>query len=313
MDWKAELASIIEDYSSASRLRFDEPMGKHTYFGIGGPATAYVEVATVQELAAVAGLQKRWRIPVAFIGRGSNLLINDTGYEGIVIRLIGEFDQIEFNGNRVCAGAGVSLPKLSKTTARRSLSGVEFALGIPGSVGGALIMNAGAWGSCFGNLVEKVQVMSDDGELIDISHDDAQFSYRRSQLQAYFCATGVVLNLTPGNAEVITAHMQELYKQKIESQPFVEENAGCMFINPTGFSAGQLIDESGLKGYRIGGAEVSKIHGNFIINIDHATAQDVLDLAHHIQTHVKKEKGVDLQMEVKLLGFDNQQAQRHQV
>ena len=304
MDWKAELASIIQSRSTASKLRFDELMSKHTYFGIGGRATAYAEVAAVRELAAVASLKKRWRIPVAFIGRGSNLLINDAGYDGIVVRLIGEFDQIEFNGNRVRAGAGVSLPKLSKTTARRSLSGAEFALGIPGSVGGALIMNAGAWGSCFADLVEKIQVMSDDGELIDISHDDAEFGYRCSQLQAYFCATGVALKLTPGNSEAITARMQELYKQKTESQPFVEENAGCMFVNPPGSSAGKLIDECGLKGYRVGGAEVSRIHGNFIINTGSATAQDVLNLAHHIQTRVKKENGVNLQMEVKLLGFD---------
>ena len=303
MDWKAELASIIQSRSTASKLRFDEPMSKHTYFGIGGRATAYAEVAAVQELAAVASLKKRWRIPVAFIGRGSNLLINDAGYEGIVVRLIGEFDQIQFNGNCVRAGAGVSLPKLSKTTARRSLSGAEFALGIPGSVGGALIMNAGAWGSCFADLVEKIQVMSDDGELIDISHDDAVFGYRCSQLQAYFCATGVALKLTPGNSEAITARMQELYKRKTESQPFVEENAGCMFVNPPGSSAGKLIDDCGLKGYRVGGAEVSRIHGNFIINTGSATAQDVLNLARRIQTHVKKESGVNLQMEVKLLGF----------
>ena len=303
MDWKAELASIIQSRSTASKLRFDELMSKHTYFGIGGRATAYAEVAAVQELAAVASLKKRWQIPVAFIGRGSNLLINDAGYEGIVVRLIGEFDQIQFNGNCVRAGAGVSLPKLSKTTARRSLSGAEFALGIPGSVGGALIMNAGAWGSCFADLVEKIQVMSDDGELIDISHDDAVFGYRCSQLQAYFCATGVALKLTPGNSEAITARMQELYKRKTESQPFVEENAGCMFVNPPGSSAGKLIDDCGLKGYRVGGAEVSRIHGNFIINTGSATAQDVLNLARRIQTHVKKEKGVNLQMEVKLLGF----------
>ena len=303
MDWKTELASIIQTPSNASKLRFGEPMSKHTYFGIGGRASAYVEVAAVQELAAVAGLSKRCQIPVAFIGRGSNLLINDAGYDGIVIRLAGEFDQIEFNGSRLRAGAGVSLPKLSKTTARRSLSGAEFALGIPGSVGGALIMNAGAWGSCFADLVEQIQVMSHDGELIDISRDEAQFGYRQSRLKAYFCATGAVLNLTPGNSETITARMQGLYKQKIESQPFVEENAGCMFVNPPGASAGKLIDECGLKGYRIGGAEVSRIHGNFIINTGAATAQDVLNLARRIQTHVKKEKGVNLQMEVKLLGF----------
>ena len=219
--------------------------------------------------------------------------------------------QLAFDENCVHAGAGVSLPRLSKTTARCGLSGAEFALGIPGSVGGALIMNAGAWGSSFGNLVERVQVMTGDGELIDLSRDDAQFGYRRSRLDAYFCATSALLRLTPGDMKTITARMQELYKRKIESQPFVEENAGCMFKNPPGHSAGQLIDECGLKGHRIGGAEVSKIHGNFVINMDHATARDVLDLAHYIQTHVKQEKGVDLETEVKLLGFENEFDTKH--
>ena len=305
MGWKEELTLIIQNQEGASRLRFDEPMARHTYFGIGGAAAAYLEVSTIDELSAVAQLKKRWNVPVAIIGRGSNLLVSDAGYGGIVVRLIGEFDELEFDGNRVRAGAGVSLPKLSKNTASRGLSGADFALGIPGSVGGALIMNAGAWGSSFGDLVEYVQVMTHEGELIDLNRDEAQFGYRSSRFDAYFCVTSVLLNLKPSDVETVTARMQELYKQKIESQPFVEENAGCMFKNPAGHSAGKLIDECGLKGCRVGGAEVSKIHGNFILNTDHAIAQDVLDLVHHIQTHVKRQKGVDLEMEVKLLGFEN--------
>ena len=305
MGWKEELTLIVQDHTSASKLRFDEPLCKHTYFGIGGAAAAYFEVGTIGELTAVAQLKKRWNVPVFILGRGSNLLVSDAGYPGIVVRLISEFDQLEFDGNLVHAGAGTSLPRLSKTAAQRGLSGVEFALGIPGSVGGALIMNAGAWGSSFGDLVERVEVMTAEGERIELSHNDAQFSYRHSRLDAHFCVTSALLNLTLGDVEMITARMHELYEKKVASQPFAEENAGCMFKNPPGYSAGKLIDECGLKGYRIGGAEVSKIHGNFILNIGNATAQDVLNLVRHIQTHVKRERGIELEMEVKLLGFES--------
>ena len=303
MGWKEELASLTPNRASPSKLRFDEPLSKHNYFGIGGNAAAYFEISTTDELAHVVHLKKRYNVPVAIIGRGSNLLVNDAGYPGIVIRLIGEFNRLEFDQNRVDVGAGVSLPRLSKMAASDGLSGVEFALGIPGSVGGALIMNAGAWGSSFGDLVERVQVMTDEGELMDISRDNADFSYRHSGLKPYFCVTGATLTLTPGDAKKVDNLMQDLYNQKITSQPFAEENAGCMFKNPPGHSAGKLIDECGLKGHRIGGAEVSKIHGNFILNLDNATAHDVLSLVRHIQDHVKRERGVDLEMEVQLLGF----------
>ena len=303
MGWKEELTALTQNRNSTSKLRFDEPLSKHNYFGIGGNAAAYFEVSTTGELAAVAQLKKRWNVPVAIIGRGSNLLANDAGYPGIVVRLIGELDWLEFDQNRVQVGAGVSLPRLSKTAARHGLSGVEFALGIPGSVGGALIMNAGAWGSSFGDLVECVQVMTDEGELVNLNRDDAQFSYRHSGLKTYFCVIGAILTLTPDDAEEVAHRMQDLYNQKITSQPFAEENAGCMFKNPPGYSAGKLIDECGLKGYRVGGAEVSKIHGNFILNLDNATAQDVLTLVRHIQDHVKQERDVDLEMEVQRLGF----------
>ena len=303
MGWKEELASLTQNQNNPSKLRFDEPLSKHNYFGIGGAAAAYFEVSTTDELVYVARMKKCWNVPVAIIGRGSNLLVSDAGYSGIVVRLIRDFNRLKFDENRVDVGAGVSLPRLSKMAAGHGLSGVEFALGIPGSVGGALIMNAGAWGSSFGDLVEHVQVMTDEGKLIDLSRDEAHFSYRHSGLDAYFCVTGATLSLTPGDTKEVDNLMQDLYNQKITSQPFAEENAGCMFKNPPGHSAGKLIDECGLKGYRIGGAEVSKIHGNFILNLDDATAQDVLSLVRHIQVHVKRERGVDLEMEVQLLGF----------
>lgn len=301
MDWQNALSEIITHPDS--RLRFKEPLAKHTYFGIGGEATAYIEVSTIAELSAVARFHRQWDVPIAIIGRGSNLLVSDTGFKGISVRLISELAKLEVDGKIVSVGAGLSLPRLSKTMSRQGLSGVEFALGIPGSVGGALIMNAGAWGSSFGDVVTDVTVMGDTGELANLTHAEANFKYRHSGLDTYFCVTGATLELKPGDADTITERMQAFYKQKVETQPFAEENAGCMFKNPPGDSAGRLIDISGLKGYRIGGAEVSTVHGNFILNIDNATATDVLDLVAHIQQQVREKTGISLQTEVKRLGF----------
>jgi UDP-N-acetylmuramate dehydrogenase len=302
MDWKDALPDIVTQPSS--RLRFEEPLARHTYFGIGGETTAYIEISTISELAALARFHKQWNIPIAVIGRGSNLLVSDIGFKGIGVRLVGELAKLEVEENVVSVGAGLSLPRLSKAMSRRGLSGVEFALGIPGSVGGALIMNAGAWGSSFGDVVTNVTVMNDAGDLVELTHAEANFEYRHSGLDTYFCVTGATLKLEPGDVDTITERMQTFYKQKVETQPFAEENAGCMFKNPPGDSAGRLIDISGLKGYRIGGAEVSTVHGNFILNIDNATATDVLNLVAYIQQQVREKTGISLQTEVKRLGFD---------
>lgn len=302
MDWKDALPKIITEPST--RLRFGEPLTKHTHFGIGGEAEAYIEVSTLDELAALAHFCRKWEVPVAVIGRGTNLLVSDTGYKGIVVRLIGELAALDIDGDVVTVGAGLSLPRLSKVMSKSGLSGVEFALGIPGAVGGALIMNAGAWGSSFGDVVTDVTVMDDTGELVQLAHDEAHFEYRHSALDAYFCVVGTTLKLQPGDVDTITAQMNDFYKQKMATQPFTEENAGCMFKNPPDDSAGRLIDVCGLKGHRIGGAEVSTVHGNFILNLDNATASDVLDLVEYIQNDVKEKTGISLQTEVKRLGFD---------
>ena len=302
MDWKEALPEIVTH--PGSRFQFGEPLAKYTHFGIGGETAAYIEISTVSELAALARFHEQWDVSVAIIGRGSNLLVSDSGFKGISVRLVGELAKLEVTGKVVSVGAGLALPALSKIMSQRGLSGVEFALGIPGSVGGALIMNAGAWGSSFGDVVTNVTVMDDAGDIINLSHDEAHFEYRHSGLDTYFCVTGATLALEPGDVDTITARMQTLFKQKVETQPFVEENAGCMFKNPPGDSAGRLIDISGLKGYRIGGAEVSTVHGNFILNLDNATAEDVLKLVAHIQQQVREKTGISLQTEVKRLGFD---------
>ena len=302
MGWQNALPEIV--IQPGTRLRFAEPLAKHTHFGIGGETTAYIEVSTIEELSALASFHRKWEVPIAIIGRGSNLLVSDKGFNGISVRLIGELANMEVEDNVVTVGAGLSLMRLSKVMSKSGLSGVEFALGIPGSVGGALIMNAGAWGSSFGDVVMDVTVMRDTGKLVKLTHDEASFKYRHSGLDAYFCVVGATLKLQPGDIDTITAQMKDFYKQKMATQPFTEENAGCMFKNPPGDSAGRLIDISGLKGYQIGGAEVSTVHGNFILNIDNATAADVLDLVAYIQKQVREKTGISLQTEVKRLGFD---------
>ena len=302
MNWKDALSAIVTDPNT--RLRFGEPLSKHTHFGIGGEAEAYIEVSTIDELTALAHFQRKRDVPVAVIGRGSNLLVSDIGFNGICVKLIGELAKLKVDGNVVTVGAGHALPSLSKLMSKSGLSGVEFALGIPGAVGGALIMNAGAWGSSFGDVVTDVTVMNDTGELLKLTHDEANFEYRNSGLDTYFCVVGATLMLQHGDVDTITTLMNGLFKQKTTTQPFVEENAGCMFKNPPGDSAGRLIDVCGLKGHRIGGAEVSTVHGNFILNLDNATASDVLDLVAYIQNDVKEKTGITLQTEVKRLGFD---------
>lgn len=304
MEWKAELQGIAENgHSPASRLRFGEPLSKHTYLGIGGPATVYYEVGCLEDLIRFATFKSQQSLPVALLGRGSNLLVSDNGFEGIVIRLVGDFDQIRYEDDRVCAGGGVSQPKLAKSVAGCGLSGLEFALGIPGSVGGAVIMNAGAWGNDFGERVEHIWVMTDQGEIMKLCRDQAGFTYRRSKLDSYFCVLDASLRLVRGDPEEVTRLMRKYYQRKIITQPFVEGSAGCMFKNPPNYSAGKLIDECRLKGTRIGDAEISTTHGNFIINHGEAKAKDVLELIDLIQNRVKAEREINLQMEVKLLGF----------
>ncbi|MCG9127660.1 UDP-N-acetylmuramate dehydrogenase [Candidatus Poribacteria bacterium] len=302
MDWKTALPELVTQ--PKTKLRLGESLAKHTHFGIGGEASAFLEISSVDELIELAEFQQKWNIPVAIIGRGSNLLVSDNGFDGICVKLINDLAKLVIQGNQVLVGAGLSLPHLSKTMSRNGLSGLEFALGIPGAVGGALIMNAGAWGSSFGDLVSDVTVMYDTGEITKLARHEAGFEYRRSGLDKYFCIIEASLTLESGDVDTITEKMQKLFKQKTDTQPFVEENAGCMFKNPAGDSAGRLIDSCGLKGHRIGGAEVSTIHGNFILNVDNSTAQDVLDLVAYIQKEVREKTGIYLHTEVKKLGFD---------
>ncbi len=291
MNWQEELRALDIP------IRYHEPLAKHTTLRIGGPADAFVEVTDVDALRKLADFTRH--VPVLVIGRGSNLLVSDNGFRGIVIQLVDAFESLSADHERIWAGSGVALPRLARFAAHRGLSGLEFALGVPGSVGGGLIMNAGAWAQQMSDTVRIVEVMTHTGELLSLDAHQAGFSYRRSNLSNYFAITRARFDCVSSTVEQVTSEMQALYQQKIAAQPFAEQNAGCMFKNPPGDSAGRLIDACGLKGTRVGDMEVSTKHANFIVNHGQGTAADLLKLIEHIRHTVHQRTDIWLELEVR--------------
>lgn len=310
-NWQTELKNITQN------VKYNEPLSQHTSFRIGGPAAALVEAHSVDELKAIIALRERFSLPVMVIGRGTNILFSDAGYKGIIIVLSTEFSQVRYenceNGERktengksgiripVIAGAGVALNRLAQQCAQWGLSGLEFAYGIPGALGGALIMNAGAHGCSISQIVVDIRVMTHSGTVSTIFREQAEFAYRQSALNQYFCVLAATLQLIQAPYDQIIAKMQQLYAERKSKLPLNKPSAGCVFKNPPGISAGKLIDECGLKGTRIGGAEVSKKHANFIINTGGATAKDVLELIDEVRNRVYSQIGVTLELEVQYI------------
>lgn len=310
-NWQTELKNITQN------VKYNEPLSQHTSFRIGGPAAALVEAHSVDELKAIIALRERFSLPVMVIGRGTNILFSDAGYKGIIIVLSTEFSQVRYenceNGERktengksgiripVIAGAGVALNRLAQQCAQWGLSGLEFAYGIPGALGGALIMNAGAHGCSISQIVVDIRVMTHSGTVLTIFREQAEFAYRQSALNQYFCVLAATLQLIQAPYDQIIAKMQQLYAERKYKLPLNKPSAGCVFKNPPGISAGKLIDECGLKGTRIGGAEVSKKHANFIINTGGATAKDVLELIDEVRNRVYSQIGVTLELEVQYI------------
>lgn len=287
------------------RARFDEPLSGHTTFKIGGSADAYIELETREEVSALARFSQKKRVPIFWIGWGSNLLIRDGGIRGLVARLKGDFEKTDFLKNGLAyAGAAVRLPKLIVSAAKKGLGGAEALVGIPGVIGGALAMNAGTPGLEIGSLVREVEIL--DHRTLKphfLSRERLRFAYRSSNLSSRVILSAV-LQLRPGNKVDIMKRVANHQAKRLKTQPVHTLNVGSMFKNPKGLFAAKLIEDAGLKGWVLGGARVSPLHANFIENFSRARALDVLGLIKIIKEKVKRDAGVDLELEVKVVGED---------
>ncbi len=281
----------------------EEPMDRHTTFRVGGPAECFVTVDTRGQLAKVLAYLQNTERDFFILGNGSNLLVSDRGYRGVVVSLGKEFRQICVKDGGMSVGAGVSLAQAAKAAMQAGLSGLEFAAGIPGTMGGAVRMNAGAYGGEMAQVAEAVEVMAADGEILLLDNETMEFGYRVSAIKSRpYVVLGVDLKLDPAKTEDIAGRMQELAQRRREKQPLEYPSAGSTFKRPEGLFAGKLIMEAGLRGKSCGGAQVSEKHCGFIINKDHATASDVACLIRETISTVEDKFGVTLEPEVIFLG-----------
>jgi UDP-N-acetylmuramate dehydrogenase len=279
----------------------DEPLARHTTYNIGGPADFYVEVKTAGQLRDLFLWTKKEGLALFPIGAGSNLLVSDKGLRGVVVRLRGEFEEVSFEGESVTAGAGVTLPWLAKYCAEKSLTGAEPFVGVPGTVGGALMTNAGTPEGDIGSLVEDVHILDEAGRALTLPRDSLKFAYRKSNLHGKFVLKAR-LKLRPGNRNDIIAATQLQLDRRAKTQPLGTYNVGSIFKNPPGDHAARLVEAAGLKGFKLGGAQVSPRHANFIVNAEKATARDVRQLIEKIRQTVLEKSGVKLETEVWLVG-----------
>jgi len=301
-------APLVRELRSLSglQLKLAEPLARYTSMKIGGPADYFIEVENGAVLAAALQLLHRFNIAVALLGNGSNLLVSDRGVRGAVIRLAGEFKKITWQDEgdfiRVQVGAAYAVTLFVRQAARKGYAGLEFAEGIPGSVGGALVMNAGAYGSEFERVVEQVEAVSPTGAPIVFTRAQMRFSYRDSHLPAGTVVTRVSLRLRKADADEVSSKLRTLVGKRKSSQPSGFPNSGSMFRNPPGDFAGRLIEAAGLKGRRVGQAQISERHANFIVNLGGAQAKHVRQLMDLARAEVKRQFAVELIAEVKLMG-----------
>ena len=298
MDFEKRLTEI----AGAANVKLEEPMKNHTTFRIGGPARYFVTPENADALILVIGLCRGEEKLFAVIGNGSNLLVSDQGYQGVVISTE-KLDHCQVEGNQIRAGAGVKLARMAKQALEHGLAGLEFAAGIPGTVGGALVMNAGAYGSEMKNVLVDAVLLTKDGAVIRRTGEELELGYRTSVIaKKGYIVLEAVLELQKGEKEKIQAVMDDLKERRVTKQPLEYPSAGSTFKRPEGYFAGKLIQDAGLRGFQVGGAQVSEKHCGFVINKDQATASDVMNLMNQVSDKVYEEFGVRLQPEVKRLG-----------
>ncbi|MDN3014845.1 UDP-N-acetylmuramate dehydrogenase [Paenibacillus sp. BSR1-1] len=290
--------------SKIGKVKENEPLAHHTTIKIGGPADIFIEPTSVADLKKVMDIIKKYQVNWRAIGRGSNLLVSDKGIEGAIIKLGSGIDHLDINGSEITVGGGHSLVSLSTLISKKGLSGLEFASGIPGSVGGAVYMNAGAHGSDISKILTKAHILFEDGTMEWLSNEEMEFSYRTSVLQKKRPGIVVeaVFQLDEGEKGNIVAQMQKNKDYRKETQPWNYPCAGSIFRNPLPNYAGKLVEVAGLKGFSIGGAKISEMHGNFIINAGNATAGDVLALIQHVKDTIYNLYEVRMETEVEIIG-----------
>lgn len=302
MNWNFKDLFIDEN---VGKVRIDEPMKNHTSFKIGGPVDALIIPEEEEQIINIIKICRDESIPYFIMGNGSNLLVKDGGIRGVVIKIQEGFSKIQVQDNKIVAEAGALLTGVSRKAMACSLTGMEFANGIPGTIGGALTMNAGAYGGEMKDIVSSVRAIDRDLNIIDISNEEMDFKYRNSRVvRDGLILLSTVIDLKPGNYDEIAAIMKDLTYRRTSKQPLELPSGGSTFKRPEGYFAGKLIQDSGLQGRICGGAQVSTKHSGFIVNIDNASCKDVLDLVQIVKDTVMDKYGVQLEREIKLIGED---------
>ena len=292
-----------DDLLGEEKVKVDEPMKRHTTFRIGGPADYFLLPSSEEELSGILKICKNEELPYFILGNGSNLLVSDEGYRGVIIQLYRNYGDITVKGNEIHATAGALLSQIAAAAKNASLTGFEFAGGIPGTLGGAVVMNAGAYGSEICNVLSRAKVMTTEGEILELPAEELELGYRTSCIpKKNYIVLEAVFELTKGSKEAISSQMRELAGKRREKQPLEYPSAGSTFKRPEGYFAAKLIEDAGLKGFSVGGAMVSEKHSGFVINYNDATASDVMELCRQVREKVKALSGVELEMEVKRLG-----------
>ena len=300
---KEAIKNALEEIVGQDAVLVNEPMEKHTTFRVGGPADYFVCPSDTEQVQKVLKFCRESETPYFILGKGSNLLVSDEGFRGVILQIGKNMSRIEREGNRIWAQAGTPLAIFAKEAADGGLTGAEFAAGIPGTLGGAVVMNAGAYGGEMKDILKEVTVVSQEGELIRIPAQKLEMGYRTSIVKkAGYIVLEATAELEPGKEEEIRARMKELADLRVQKQPLDYPSAGSTFKRPEGHFAGKLIMDAGLRGYRVGNAQVSEKHCGFVINLGGATAKDVYQLMQDVGRIVKEKYQIELEPEVKMLG-----------
>ncbi|WP_315119031.1 UDP-N-acetylmuramate dehydrogenase [uncultured Clostridium sp.] len=305
MNQYKDFAILLEKILGTDNVKIDEPMKNHTSFRIGGPVDILVTPESYDQVKEVIEVCKKSNMPLLILGNGSNLLVRDGGVRGVIMKLC-KLSDIKVEGNRIIAQSGALLSKVSSIAAQNCLAGFEFASGIPGSIGGALTMNAGAYNGEISQVIESAYVIDNNGEFKRLAKEELELDYRMSSIMKHgYTVLEAVLNLNNGEKEKIYGRIQDLSQRRREKQPLEYPSAGSTFKRPQGYFAAKLIEDSGLKGANVGDAEVSKKHSGFIINKGNATAKDIIELIEVVQKTVREKYDIDLHTEVMIVGEDN--------